>query len=129
VNFHLPYLEYRCLWSSPHLVNTEDFPLSATNPYDRTKLMKKEMLRDLYVADDAWSIALLRYFNLIGAHESGKIGEDPNGSTLILVINLKFNLIDSLWHQIQLYTCRPNYDITIFPQFYSTGESLIVFSS
>ncbi|WP_342433469.1 UDP-glucose 4-epimerase GalE [Neobacillus sp. FSL H8-0543] len=58
---------------------SEDFPLSATNPYGRTKLMIEEILRDLYVADDNWSIALLRYFNPIGAHESGKIGEDPNG--------------------------------------------------
>jgi UDP-glucose 4-epimerase len=105
VNFHLPYLEYQCLWSSTYLVDTEYIPLSATNPYGGTKLMIEEMLRDLYVADDAWSIALLRYFNPIGAHESGKLGEDPNGSTLILVINLNFNLIDSLWHQIQLYTC------------------------
>jgi UDP-glucose 4-epimerase len=58
---------------------SEDFPLSATNPYGRTKLMIEEILSDLYVADDNWSIALLRYFNPIGAHESGKIGEDPNG--------------------------------------------------
>ncbi|GHH97866.1 UDP-glucose 4-epimerase GalE [Neobacillus kokaensis] len=58
---------------------SEDFPLSATNPYGRTKLMIEEILRDLYVADNDWSIALLRYFNPIGAHESGRIGEDPNG--------------------------------------------------
>jgi UDP-glucose 4-epimerase len=58
---------------------SEDFPLGATNPYGRTKLMIEEILRDLYVADDSWSIALLRYFNPIGAHESGRIGEDPNG--------------------------------------------------
>ncbi|WP_066067111.1 UDP-glucose 4-epimerase GalE [Neobacillus soli] len=58
---------------------SEDFPLSATNPYGRTKLMIEEILRDLYVADKSWSIALLRYFNPIGAHESGRIGEDPNG--------------------------------------------------
>ncbi|WP_066387889.1 UDP-glucose 4-epimerase GalE [Neobacillus mesonae] len=58
---------------------SEDFPLSATNPYGRTKLMIEEILRDLYVADHDWSIALLRYFNPIGAHESGRIGEDPNG--------------------------------------------------
>ncbi|STO07236.1 UDP-glucose 4-epimerase GalE [Exiguobacterium aurantiacum] len=55
----------------------ETFPLSATNPYGRTKLMIEEIMRDLAVADDAWSIALLRYFNPIGAHESGQIGEDP----------------------------------------------------
>lgn len=58
---------------------SEDFPLGATNPYGRTKLMIEEILRDLYVSDDDWSIALLRYFNPIGAHESGRIGEDPNG--------------------------------------------------
>ncbi|MEH7352652.1 UDP-glucose 4-epimerase GalE [Neobacillus drentensis] len=58
---------------------SEDFPLSATNPYGRTKLMIEEILQDLYVADNGWSIALLRYFNPIGAHESGRIGEDPNG--------------------------------------------------
>ncbi|MEH7306891.1 UDP-glucose 4-epimerase GalE [Neobacillus drentensis] len=58
---------------------SEDFPLSATNPYGRTKLMIEEILRDLYIADDSWSVALLRYFNPIGAHESGRIGEDPNG--------------------------------------------------
>jgi UDP-glucose 4-epimerase len=57
----------------------EDFPLQATNPYGRTKLMIEEILRDLYISDPDWSIALLRYFNPIGAHESGLIGEDPNG--------------------------------------------------
>lgn len=57
----------------------EDFPLSTTNPYGSTKLMIENILRDLYVADNDWSIALLRYFNPIGAHESGLIGEDPNG--------------------------------------------------
>lgn len=58
---------------------TEDMPLSATNPYGWTKLMIEQILRDLYVAHNDWGIALLRYFNPIGAHESGKIGEDPNG--------------------------------------------------
>ncbi|MEW8986519.1 MAG: UDP-glucose 4-epimerase GalE [Bacillus sp. (in: firmicutes)] len=58
---------------------SESFPLGATNPYGRTKLMIEEILRDLYVSDNDWSIALLRYFNPIGAHESGRIGEDPNG--------------------------------------------------
>ncbi|SHE81458.1 UDP-glucose 4-epimerase GalE [Caloramator proteoclasticus] len=58
---------------------TEDFPLSATNPYGRTKLFIEEILRDLYISDNEWSIVLLRYFNPIGAHESGLIGEDPNG--------------------------------------------------
>jgi UDP-glucose 4-epimerase len=58
---------------------TEDFPLGATNPYGRTKQMIEEILRDLYVSDNRWSVALLRYFNPIGAHVSGRIGEDPNG--------------------------------------------------
>jgi UDP-glucose 4-epimerase len=59
---------------------TEDFPLHATNPYGRTKLMIEEILRDLNVADKDLNIALLRYFNPMGAHESGTIGEDPNGT-------------------------------------------------
>ena len=57
----------------------EDFPLSATNPYGRTKLMLEDILRDLHAADSTWRIGLLRYFNPIGAHHSGMIGEDPNG--------------------------------------------------
>lgn len=57
----------------------EDFPLSATNPYGRSKLIIEEILRDLFVADDSLNIALLRYFNPVGAHDSGLIGEDPNG--------------------------------------------------
>ncbi|MEG2018023.1 MAG: UDP-glucose 4-epimerase GalE [Clostridium sp.] len=58
---------------------TEDSPLSATNPYGQTKLMIEEILRDLYVSDNTWNIALLRYFNPVGAHKSGTIGEDPCG--------------------------------------------------
>ena len=57
----------------------ETFPLSTTNPYGSTKLMIEQILRDIYTADNEWSIALLRYFNPIGAHKSGLIGEDPNG--------------------------------------------------
>lgn len=57
----------------------ESFPISATNPYGRSKLIIEEMLRDLYVSDANWNIEILRYFNPVGAHESGKIGEDPNG--------------------------------------------------
>ena len=57
----------------------EDFPLSVTNPYGRTKLMIEDILRDVYHADNSMNIALLRYFNPIGAHKSGRIGEDPNG--------------------------------------------------
>jgi len=58
---------------------TEDFPLSAINPYGRTKLIIEEMCTDLYGSEDDWNITLLRYFNPVGAHESGKLGEDPNG--------------------------------------------------
>jgi UDP-glucose 4-epimerase len=58
---------------------TEDHPLSATNPYGRTKLMVEEMLRDLHHSDRTWRIAILRYFNPVGAHASGLIGEDPQG--------------------------------------------------
>jgi UDP-glucose 4-epimerase len=58
---------------------SEDFPLSTTNPYGSTKLMIEDILRDIYTGDPEWSIALLRYFNPIGAHKSGLIGEDPNG--------------------------------------------------
>jgi UDP-glucose 4-epimerase len=57
----------------------ENFPLSATNPYGRSKLMVEDMLRDVALADPTWRIALLRYFNPVGAHESGLIGEEPNG--------------------------------------------------
>jgi UDP-glucose 4-epimerase len=62
-----------------HVPVTEDFPLHATNPYGRTKWMIEEILRDIHISDPAWNIALLRYFNPVGAHESGLIGEDPNG--------------------------------------------------
>ncbi len=57
----------------------EDLPLSATNPYGRSKLMIEEILRDLYRSDETWDIGILRYFNPVGAHPSGRIGEDPNG--------------------------------------------------
>lgn len=68
------------VYGDPHTVPIrEDFPLSATNPYGRSKLMIEDMLRDLYKADNGWDIALLRYFNPVGAHESGLIGEDPQG--------------------------------------------------
>ncbi len=68
------------VYGDPHTVPIkEDFPLHATNPYGRTKLMIEEILRDLYVSDNEWNIAILRYFNPVGAHESGMIGEDPSG--------------------------------------------------
>ena len=57
----------------------EDFPLSTTNPYGETKLMIERILKDLYVSDPEFSIIILRYFNPIGAHKSGRIGEDPKG--------------------------------------------------
>lgn len=56
----------------------ENFPVSATNPYGRSKLHIEEILQDIYVSDNSWNIALLRYFNPVGAHKSGLIGEDPN---------------------------------------------------
>ncbi|MGQ4665874.1 UDP-glucose 4-epimerase GalE [Metabacillus halosaccharovorans] len=59
---------------------SEKNPLGALNPYGRTKLMIEEMLKDLYQSDQDWSISILRYFNPVGAHDSGLIGEDPNGN-------------------------------------------------
>ncbi len=59
---------------------TEDAPLTATNPYGQTKLMGEQILRDLAASDAAWQTACLRYFNPVGAHESGRIGEDPRGT-------------------------------------------------
>lgn len=68
------------VYGDPHTTPIkEDFPLSATNPYGKTKLFIEEILRDLFVSDNSWNIVLLRYFNPVGAHESGLIGEDPNG--------------------------------------------------
>lgn len=57
----------------------EDFPISATNPYGRTKLFIEEILRDVHRSDATWNVILLRYFNPVGAHRSGRIGEDPKG--------------------------------------------------
>lgn len=59
---------------------TEDAPLAATNPYGQTKLMGETVLRDLVASDASWRVATLRYFNPVGAHESGLIGEDPRGT-------------------------------------------------
>ena len=68
------------VYGSPKTVPiTEEFELHTTNPYGSTKLMIEDIMRDLYVSDKEWAIALLRYFNPIGAHSSGLIGEDPNG--------------------------------------------------
>lgn len=68
------------VYGDPHVVPIrEDFLLSVTNPYGRSKLMVEDILRDLCLSDPRWQVALLRYFNPVGAHESGLIGEDPNG--------------------------------------------------
>ena len=68
------------VYGDPHaLPIKEDFPLSVTNPYGRTKLLLEEILGDIYAADNEWNVVLLRYFNPIGAHERGDIGEDPTG--------------------------------------------------
>ncbi len=81
--FHVKNLVFSSsatVYGNPHTVPIkEDFPLSVTNPYGRTKLMQEEILRDLTVADKEWRIILLRYFNPIGADKSGIIGEDPLG--------------------------------------------------
>jgi len=68
------------VYGDPHTTPIkEDFPLSATNPYGRTKLFIEEILRDVFISDADFKIVLLRYFNPVGAHKSGTIGEDPNG--------------------------------------------------
>lgn len=68
------------VYGDPHSVPiSEDFPLSATNPYGRSKLIIEEILGDIVRADPSWRVALLRYFNPVGAHDSGLIGEDPHG--------------------------------------------------
>lgn len=78
--FNLVFSSSATVYGDPHTVPIhEDFPLSATNPYGRSKLMIEEILRDLGRSSDQWRIALLRYFNPVGAHSSGSIGEDPNG--------------------------------------------------
>jgi len=69
------------VYGNPHAVPiTEDFPLSATNPYGRSKLIIEDILRDTARADSQWRVALLRYFNPVGAHTSGLIGEQPRGT-------------------------------------------------
>lgn len=68
------------VYGDPHTTPIQEhFPCSATNPYGRSKLMVEEILADLYNSDSEWQIALLRYFNPVGAHQSGLIGEDPRG--------------------------------------------------
>lgn len=78
--FNLVFSSSATVYGMPEKVPiTEDFPLSATNPYGSTKLMIEQILNDLYRSDDRFSIVILRYFNPIGAHKSGKIGENPRG--------------------------------------------------
>jgi len=76
--FNLVFSSSATVYGDPASVPiTEDFPLSATNPYGKTKLFIEEIMRDLCLSDDRWTCLLLRYFNPVGAHESGRIGEDP----------------------------------------------------
>ncbi|MEE8056373.1 MAG: UDP-glucose 4-epimerase GalE [Pseudomonadales bacterium] len=78
--FNLVFSSSATVYGDPATVPIhEEFPLSATNPYGRSKLMIEEILRDLHHADNRWNAILLRYFNPVGAHASGRIGEDPNG--------------------------------------------------
>jgi UDP-glucose 4-epimerase len=78
---HLVYSSSATVYGVPErLPISEDSPLSATNPYGQTKLMGETILRDLQAAAPDWRIAILRYFNPVGAHESGLIGEDPRGT-------------------------------------------------
>ncbi|MFT7824417.1 MAG: UDP-glucose 4-epimerase GalE [Sulfurimonas sp.] len=68
------------VYGDPHTTPIkEDFPLAPTNPYGKSKLFVEEILRDLYTSDHEWNVVLLRYFNPVGAHPSGMIGEDPHG--------------------------------------------------
>lgn len=78
--FHLVFSSSAAVYGEPRqLPLAEDAPLSATNPYGRTKLFIEEILRDVAKVNSRWKIALLRYFNPVGAHPSGRIGEDSNG--------------------------------------------------
>lgn len=78
--FRLVFSSSATVYGDPHTVPIQEhFPTSATNPYGRSKLMVEEMLRDIVAADPRWAVVLLRYFNPVGAHISGQIGEDPNG--------------------------------------------------
>lgn len=78
---HLVFSSSATVYGKPEkLPITEDSPLSATNPYGATKLMGEQILRDLERSDARWKTALLRYFNPVGAHPSGMIGEDPRGT-------------------------------------------------
>lgn len=78
--YNLVFSSSATVYGTPKTVPIlEDFPLSTTNPYGSTKLMIENILQDVYKANNKWSVTLLRYFNPIGAHESGDLGEDPKG--------------------------------------------------
>ena len=78
--FNIVFSSSATVYGKPETVPiTEDFPLSTTNPFGSTKLMLENILRDVFVSNDKWSITLHRYFHPIGAHKSGKMGEDPKG--------------------------------------------------
>ena len=78
--FRLVFSSSATVYGDPATVPiTEDMPLSATNPYGSTKLYIEGILRDLYVADNRFAVSILRYFNPVGAHKSGRIGENPTG--------------------------------------------------
>ena len=89
----------------------EGMPTSATNPYGYTKVMNEQILSDLHTADPEWSVVLLRYFNPIGAHESGLIGEDPNGIPNNLLPYVSQVAIGKL-PQLQVYGDDYDYDTT-----------------
>ncbi len=76
----------------------EDFPLSTTNPYGTTKLMIEQILTDIHKSDDEWNVIILRYFNPIGAHESGEIGENPNGIPNNIMPYINYVAADKLDH-------------------------------
>ena len=78
--FNIVFSSSATVYGMPETVPiTEDFPTSTTNPYGSTKLMIERILSDVYASENRWSVTLLRYFNPIGAHKSGRIGEDPKG--------------------------------------------------
>ena len=89
------------VYGDPHRVPIkENFPLSAVNPYGRTRLMGEQILRDLEQPDDGWHIAYLRYFNPVGAHKSGLIGEDPRGepkNLMPLIAQVAIGKLDKLY--------------------------------
>ncbi|KAJ3681332.1 hypothetical protein LUZ60_015821 [Juncus effusus] len=89
---------------------TEEFPLSATNPYGRTKLIIEEICRDLQASDSEWKIMLLRYFNPVGAHSSGYIGEDPRG------------IPNNLMPFVQQVAVGRREKLTVFGTDYSTSD-------